>query len=96
MLTNFIHFRNSCTRNRDYHILLKLVMFKKKESCHKLLLVFVREKGLNTQTKNDGCFHNCTNKLYSGKPISRFGAAPFLFIFVEFSSLAALLVLFPE
>ena len=32
---------------------------------------------------------------FRGKTILRCGAAPFLFIFVVFSSLAALLVLFP-
>ena len=28
-----------------------------------------------------GCFHNDKNKLFIGKPILPFGAAPFVFIF---------------
>ena len=39
--------------------------------------------------------HLCEQKLFNGKPISGFGAAPFLFIFAVLSSLAALFALFP-
>ena len=38
-------------------------------------------------------FHNCRNKPFSGKPIQQYNAAPFVFIFVILSSLAALLTL---
>ena len=47
--------------------------------------------------KNDGdggCFHNYKNKLCSGKPIFRFGAGLFVFIFMVLSSLPALFALF--
>ena len=40
-------------------------------------------------------FYNYRNKLFSGKLILRCGATPFQFIFLIFSSLAALFVLFP-
>ena len=45
--------------------------------------------------KNDGSFHSYRSELFSGKPILRFGAALFLFIFVVLTFLAALLVLLP-
>ena len=44
---------------------------------------------------NGECFYNYQNKLFSGKPILCFGAAPFVFIFAVLSSLAALFTLFP-
>ena len=45
-LINFMHFHNSCIRNRDHHILLIITGNACKEFCHKLLLIFVREEGL--------------------------------------------------
>ena len=61
-----------------------------KESCHKLSLIFAREKGLYI-IKTD-----CSDKmvvvftikknLFNGKPIFRCGAASFQFIFVVLSS----------
>ena len=62
-------------------------MLTKKESCHKLTLELVREEGLKHSQKlweqpNGGCFHNYRIKLFSGKPILGFRAAPFPFIFV--------------
>ena len=50
-LMSFMHFHNSCTQNRDRHILLVMTGNAHKESCHKLLLIFVREKGLK-QSQN--------------------------------------------
>ena len=44
---------------------------------------------------NSGCFYNYGNKLFTGKAILRFGAAPFIFILAVLSSLAVLLALFP-
>ena len=35
---------------------------------------------------NVSCFHNYRNKLFNGKPILRFGAALFVFIFALLSS----------
>ena len=60
------------------------------ESCHKLLLILVREKGLKPNQnrwsrRNGGCFHNYRNNLFSGKPILQCGAAPFQFISVVLS-----------
>ena len=43
---NFIHFHISCTQNCDHHILLIMTGNAHKESCHKLLLILVREKEL--------------------------------------------------
>ena len=44
---NFMHFRNSCTRNCDHHILLITTGNSHKESCHKSIsLILVREQGL--------------------------------------------------
>ena len=45
-LMNFMLFHNSDTRNYDYHILLLMTSNVHKESCLKLLLILVREKGL--------------------------------------------------
>ena len=45
-LMNFMHFHNSSTRNRDHHILLIMTGNARKEYCHKLLLILVREHGL--------------------------------------------------
>ena len=43
---NFMHFHNSYTRNCDHHILLIMTGNAHKESCHKLLFIFVREQRL--------------------------------------------------
>ena len=43
---NFMHFRNSSTRNCDQHILLIMTGNAHKESCLKLSLLLVREQGL--------------------------------------------------
>ena len=45
-LMNFMYFHNSCTRNRNHHIHLNMTSNAHKESCHKLSLILVREKGL--------------------------------------------------
>ena len=45
-LMNFMHFHNSCTQNRDHHILLIMTGNAHKESCHKLLIILMREQGL--------------------------------------------------
>ena len=52
--------------------------------------IFERE---NSVRNDGGRFHNCRNKLFSGRLIKRFGAAPFILLFVISSSLAALLAL---
>ena len=44
---DFMHFHSSCTRNCDHHILLIMTGNAHKESCHKLLLILVREQGLS-------------------------------------------------
>ena len=40
-----MHFHNS-TRNCDHHILLVMTGMAHKESCHKLLLILVKEQGV--------------------------------------------------
>ena len=45
-LMNFMYFHNSCTRNCDHHMFLIMTGNNHKESCHKLLLILVREMGL--------------------------------------------------
>ena len=84
---NFMHFHNSSTRNCDHHILLIMTGTAHKESCHKLLLILVREQGL---IKTD-----CSGKMVlllqlknylMIKPILPIGAALLLFIFVLLSS----------
>ena len=45
-LMNFMHFHNASTRNCDHHVLLIMTGNVHKESCHKLLLILVRELGL--------------------------------------------------
>ena len=42
----FMHFYNSCTRNWDHHVLLTMTGNAHNRSCHKLLLIIVREQGL--------------------------------------------------
>ena len=59
---NFIHFYNSCPRNCDHNILLIMTGNIHKESCHKLLLILVREKGL----KHNQSFRNLGRKYESG------------------------------
>ena len=44
-IMNFMHFYNSCTRDCDHQILLIMTGKAHKESCHKLLLILVRERG---------------------------------------------------
>ena len=41
-----MHFRNYYTRNCDHHILLIMTGNAHQESCHNLLLILVRQKGL--------------------------------------------------
>ena len=41
-----MHFHNSCARNCGHHILLITTGIAHKESCHKLLLILVREQKL--------------------------------------------------
>ena len=45
-LMNLMHFCNICTRNCDHHILLIMIGNAHRESCRKLSLILVREKGL--------------------------------------------------
>ena len=45
-LMNFMHFHNSSTQNCDHRILLIMTGNVHKESCHKVLLILVREQGL--------------------------------------------------
>ena len=45
-LTNFMHFHNSCSQNCDHHVLLIKTAHARKESCHKLSLILLREEGL--------------------------------------------------
>ena len=40
---NFMHFQNSCARNCHYHIPLIITGNAHKKSCHKFLLILVRE-----------------------------------------------------
>ena len=56
-------------------------------------------KGLKHSQKsrwrpNGGCFNKCRNKLFNGKPTLRFGAGPFVFVFVVLDTLGAVFVLF--
>ena len=89
-LMNFMHFHNSCTPNCDYHILLIMTGNAHKESCHKLLLILVREHGLYI-IKADPCgkmlvAFTIKKKLFNGKPILPIGAALFILAFVILSS----------
>ena len=55
------------------------------ESCHKLLLILVREKGLyiiKTDCSGEMVVAFTIKKLFNSKPILPIGAAAFLFIFV--------------
>ena len=78
-------------------------MLTKKEYCYKLSLILlnsVRGEGLKHNQMwwrpNSGCFHNHRNKLFSGKPILQFGAAPFVPVLVELHFLTALFALLPS
>ena len=76
-----------------------------KESCHKLLLILMRKHGLYIIKTDDSgkmviAFTIKVKKLFNGKPILRYGAAAFQFIFgkapnLAAPNLAALVVLFP-
>ena len=83
---NFMHFHNSSTRNCDHYILLIMAGNAHKESCHKLLLILVREHGL--YIIKTACSRKMVvafilkKKLFNGKPILPIGAAAFPFIFV--------------
>ena len=86
-----MHFQNSSTQNCDHHILLIMTGNAHKESCLKLLLIFilVREKELYllkliVATKW-WLLSQLNKKLFIGKPIFRCGAAAFLFMFVALS-----------
>ena len=87
---NFMHFHNFCTQNCDHHILLIMTSDVHKESCHKLLLILVREQGLYIiKTHCSGeivVAFTINKKLSNSKPILLIGAAAFLFIFVVSSS----------
>ena len=98
---NFMHFHNSSTRNCDHQILLIITGNAHKESCHKLLLILVRKKGLH-KIKTD-----CNGKMVVVFTITQikylmvdlFGQLmlPFshLYLWYRVPNLAALLVLFP-
>ena len=86
----FMHFHNSSTRNCDRHILLIMTGNAQKEACHKLLLILTRKHGLYI-IKTDGSGEmmiafTIKQKRFNGKPILRYGAAAFQFIFVPLSS----------
>ena len=77
-------------------------MFNDKEYSHKLPLILLKSVSGRIETlskmllmANGGCFLKYRNNLSNGKPILRFGAAPYVFVFAVSSSLAALSVLFP-
>ena len=84
---NFMHFHNSSTQNCNHHIVLNMTGNAHKESCHKLLLVLVREQGL-IKTDCSGkmiVFLTIKKKLFNGKLILPIGAVLFVFIFVVLS-----------
>ena len=77
---NFMHFHNSSTRNCDHYIFLIMNGNVYKESCHKLWLIHVREKGLYTiKTDCRGkivvAFTIKEKKLFNGKLILPIGVA---------------------
>ena len=90
---------NTCTRKSNY-----LVFFIKTVDAHKIRMLSPtifntfkecnRGGGDGNIVKNDGgCFQNYRNKLFSGKPIFRFGAGHFVSIFVILTFLTALFAL---
>ena len=87
---NFMRFHNYCRQNWDHHVLVIITGNAHKESCHKLLLILVKDKELYV-TKTD-CSRKMVlaftikKKLFNGKPTLQCGGAPFLFVFVVFSS----------
>ena len=86
-----MHFHNSCTRNCDNHILLIMTGNAHKKSCHKLLLILVREQELyiiktDCSGKMGVAFTTKEKKLFNGKPILPIDDALFLFIFMVLSS----------
>ena len=84
---NFMHFHNSSTRNCDHHILLIMTGNAHKESCHKLLLILVREQRLiKTDCSGKIVVAFSIKKIFNDKPILPIGAALFLVIFVVLSS----------
>ena len=72
-----MYFHNTCTRNSDY-----LILFIKTGDAQKIRIM--SHTIFNTFTEI---------KLFSNKPIFRFGAGHFVFIFVVLSSLTALFAL---
>ena len=91
-LMNFMHFHNSRTQNCDCHILFIMTGNAHKESCHKLLLILVREKGL-IKTDCSGKMviaFTIKERLFNGKPILYY-----LYLWYYVPNLAAPLVLFP-
>ena len=85
---NFMHFHNSSTRNCDHHIPLIIIGNAHKESCHKLLLILVREHELyiiKTDCSVKMVVAFTIKKTISGKSILPVGAVAFLFIFVVFT-----------
>ena len=92
-----MYFQNTCTRNSDY-----LILFIKTDDAHKIRMlshtIFNTFKKCNRGggwwLRNGGCLPNYRNKLFSSKPIFRFGAGHFVFIIVVLSSLTALFALF--
>ena len=84
-----MHFHPSSTRNGDQHILLIVTGNAHKESCHKLLLILVREHGLyivktNCSGKMLVAFTIKEKNLINGKPIFPI-SSPFQIIFVVLS-----------
>ena len=86
-----MHFHPSCTQYCDHHILLIMTGNAVNGSCHKLLLILVREQGshkIKTDYSDEMvvAFTVAEKNLFNGKPILPIGAAAFLSIFVILSS----------
>ena len=93
-----MHFHNSCTRNGDHLIPLinTGIAHKERTMPQTIINTFKKCGGEGSiHRQNDGCFHNDRIKLYSCKPIFRFGAIPCLLIILVLSSLAGTFAFFP-
>ena len=94
-----MHIHHSCTRTINTN------NAHKKECCCKLSFILLKRcrggeerlKKLSRMMVAATCFsfYYCRTKLFSGKPILRFGAASFVFISVVLASWAALFAFFP-
>ena len=80
-----MHFHNFCTE--IVTIFIKIDYAHKEKILLQIIINACDRGGIKTQSKmmvaaKWCCFHSCRNKLFNGKPILRFGVAPFLFILV--------------